>query len=561
MADLPLFLTFPRVIRHITHVGSDLPPDEAVTLDAPGPELRAALTAAAAGDSAPARALLTASREQADWAARSTLVGRLADHAHLNRGWLDAWLAAEPDDRDACLVKALLTIIDAWEIRTAARAEDVSREQFQAFHSLLGDAIPAIEKAARLNPADPVPWQIALDHARGLQAPRHVFDSYLMEVMDRAPDHYPSHASALQYLCEKWFGSHEEMFDFAESAAERAEPGSLLNALPLEAVTEYRLENRKSEAKGPIPPARIRSAIDRAVELSAHHPVGDVAAAGFRNHLALALIESGRDEEALEAFRGIGVHARRYPWGYTADDPLESFLSLRKGLRVNIAKRIPFFSRPAEPAPPAPAAPAVHSLALCAAPLKTVREAALLTGVTLRALAVPEGTLLEHVPSADTTRKRRGLRDALLGEPSVTRAVDTMTDGEKWPALLLQRADERATVTLYRNGGVVASHTWDVTAPAPGLDDARHAAEVFAAAFDVADARPLAGLLRSPGNGPGRLVEFCAALGLRPLPAGFGEQAEVLEGLPGAVLLKRQSFFGAVKETFAEDDDGLMPNG
>jgi hypothetical protein len=564
MADLPLLLTFPRVIRHLAHVGADLPPDEAVALDAPGPVLGAALAAAAGGDFAPARALLAASREQADWAERSRLVRTLSDHALLNRGWLDSWLDVEPDDGDAWLVKARLMVDDAWAIRTGARAEHVSKEQFQAFHSLLGDAIPVIEKAARLNPADPVPWQIALTHACGLQAPRHVFDSYLMEVMDRAPDHYPSHGAALQYLCAKWFGSHEEMFDFAEGVAERAEPGSLLHALPLEAVTEYRLANETSEAKGPVPPARIRSAIDRAVELSARYPVGDAAAAGFRNHLALALIESGRDGEALEAFRGIGVHARRFPWCYTADDPLESFLTLRKGLRVNIAKRIPFFSRPtgtARPAAEAPAAePAVRSLALCAAPLRTVRESALLTGVTLRALAVPEGTLLEHVPSADSTRKRRGLRDTLLGEPSLTRAVDTMTEGEKWPALLLQRVEDRATATLYRDGDVVASHTWDLSAPAPGLEDARQTAEVFASAFGVADARPLAGLLRSPAGGPDRLVEFCAALGLRALPEGFGKRTEALDGLPGAVLLRRQSFFGAVKETFRDDDEGLMPN-
>ena len=355
MADLPLFLTFPRVIRHLPHVGSDLPPDEAVTLDAPDPALRAAMAAASVGESTPARALLAASREQADWAVRSDLVSRLADHAHLHRDWLDAWLDVEPDDPDAWLVKARLTVIEAWAIRTAARTKDVSKEQTQAFHTLLGDAIPAIEKAARLTPADPVPWQIALDHARDLQSPRHVFDSYLLEVMDRAPDHYPSHAAALQYLCDKWYGSHEEMFEFAESAAERAEPGSLLHALPLAAVTEYRQQNEKSEAKGSIAPARVQDAIDRAVKLSARHPVGEATAADFRNHLALALIESGRDEEALEAFRGIGVHARTFPWCYSADDPLQSFLSQRKRLQVKLAKRIPFFTRPGhgsqDPAP------------------------------------------------------------------------------------------------------------------------------------------------------------------------------------------------------------------
>jgi hypothetical protein len=345
MVDLPLLVSFPRVIRHLPHVGADLPPDEAVTLDDHGPALAAALAAASDGDFAPARTLLAASREQADWAGRSDLVAGLSAHARRHRGWLDAWFGAQPDDPDAWLVKARLTIIEAGELRTGAGAQHVSKEQSQAFHTLRGDAIAAIEKAAQLSPADPVPWQLALTHARGLQSPRHVFDSYLKQLTDRAPDHYPGHAAALRYLSAKWFGSHEEMFDFAESAAERAAPGSLLGALPLEAVTEYRLQHGTSEANGPIPPARIQRALDRAVELSGRHAAGDVAAAGFRNHLALALIESGRDAEALEAFRGIGVHARSHPWRHTAHDPLASFLSVRKKLRVRIAKRTPFFSR------------------------------------------------------------------------------------------------------------------------------------------------------------------------------------------------------------------------
>lgn len=346
MVDLPLFVSFPRVIRHLPGVGADLPPDEAVTLDAPSPALGAALAAASGGDFGPARALLAASRAQADWEVRSDLVATLSDHAQPHRGWLESWHQAHPDDPDLWPVKARLTLVDAWKTQAAARATDVPKEQPRTFHRLLGDAIPAIEKAARLSPADPVPWQLALDHARALHSPRHVFDTYLREVVDRAPDHYPGHAAALQYLCERWYGSHEEMFDFAERAAERAAPGSLLAALPLEAVTEYRLREETVGAQGPIPAARIRHAVDHAVTLSAGIPVGDAAAAGFRNQLALALLQSGRDEEALEAFRGIGVHARAVPWCHTAGDPLKTFLRLRKELRVKLAGRTPFFARP-----------------------------------------------------------------------------------------------------------------------------------------------------------------------------------------------------------------------
>lgn len=84
----------------------------------------------------------------------------------------------------------------------------------RAFFTLLEDAVPVISAADGLNPTDPVPWEVALTHARGnIQAPRD-----LRRVLGggRRPRlHYGCHATALQYLCDKWYGSHEEMFAFA----------------------------------------------------------------------------------------------------------------------------------------------------------------------------------------------------------------------------------------------------------------------------------------------------------------------------------------------------------
>ena len=55
---LTTLFTIPRVLRHSDAVGADLPPDDAVVLDAPDPSLRAALAAAASGDHTPAAELL-----------------------------------------------------------------------------------------------------------------------------------------------------------------------------------------------------------------------------------------------------------------------------------------------------------------------------------------------------------------------------------------------------------------------------------------------------------------------------------------------------------------------
>ena len=93
----------------------------------------------------------------------------------------------------------------AWE--SPARAE------------LLREVGPLIHAAAEGDPRDPVPWRIALDHARGAHAGHTVFESLWEQAVRRSPHHYGCHVAALQYLSAAWYGSHRECFDFAERAA------------------------------------------------------------------------------------------------------------------------------------------------------------------------------------------------------------------------------------------------------------------------------------------------------------------------------------------------------
>lgn len=271
---LTTLFTIPRVLRHSDAVGADLPPDDAVVLDAPDPSLRAALAAASSGDHTPAAELLAGTREHAQWERRDTCVSRLARASLHHPGWLESWLEESPEDPDAVLVKADQYVYQAWQIRTGARARHVEADQFRAFHAVLRDSVPVISTAAELNPDDPVPWRIALTQARGIQAPREVFDGYLSEANARDPHHEGCHVQALQYLCAKWYGSHEEMFAFAERAAEQAPPGSRLHALPLQAVVEYLIADEETSGPGPYT-ARTEAAVTRAQALSDSYAPGD----------------------------------------------------------------------------------------------------------------------------------------------------------------------------------------------------------------------------------------------------------------------------------------------
>ncbi|WP_328583231.1 hypothetical protein [Streptomyces sp. NBC_00370] len=547
---LRTLITLPRMLRHGSAVGADLPPDTAVVLDPPAPELRGALIAAAAGDHRPARDLLAATRLGGEWERRGSWVPRLAASALHSPGWLDDWLAAEPENPDATLVKADLCVKQAWEIRTAARAKDVAQDQFQAFFALLDDAVPVIGAAAELNPTDPVPWQLALTHATGSQAPREVFDAYWAEAVERAPHHYGCHAAALQYLCDKWHGSHEEMFDFAERAARGALPGSQLHALPLLAAVEYDVVANANVTSGDqrIPRARIEAAIERALKLSAGYPPGDPEAAGVRNQLALMLILAGRHEESLEQFRALGVHATELPWAYFGDARRE-FLDFRTGVRMHVAARIPFFSAP-KPAPRTRGADHTpRSLALVKAPPHKVAEAALICGVPLRIAPAAEGISYVEVAAeaAEAADAAPGGRAALLGEERLTSAADNFTTGERWPALVLRRTADRYGVTLVQRGKTLADHEWDPAAPVPDHATAAATARALAAVYGIDDIRPLTSLLRGSDAPDRRQSGLVAALGLPPLPAAFGERDEVLTEVPGAQVLARHGFFAGLR--------------
>ncbi|SPE62023.1 hypothetical protein SNS2_4345 [Streptomyces netropsis] len=548
-------ITYPRMVRHASALSVGLPPDEAVVVDAPDAPLRTAFAAAASGDFGAARELLAATRHDMQWERRDGCVSDLASFALHNPGWLDAWLSEAPEDPDAMLVKADLCIRQAWEIRSSARADEVSEDRFRGFFALLEDAVPVIGAAIELNPADPVPWRVALTHARGCQAPREIFDSYWEEATARSPHHFGCHATALQYLCDKWYGSHEEMFAFAERAADEALPPSKLRSLPLQAAVEYVIV-ASAVADGPIDPARIDAAIQRALDMVAHYEAGDPEVADVRNHLALMLANSGRWAESLEQFRAIGVHATRFPWAYVGD-PRQEFLEYRTGVRMQVAGTTPLFGRPPQPAPAAVPAPAGEpypaaehcSLAVVSATLDTVAEASP-TGPPLRMATAANGwhTLVETALHPDPAR-----RGSLHTRDRLVTAAGTFTTRERWPALILHRSGDRHGFTLVHQGKRRAEHQWDPAAPVPGLDEVTATAQAVATVYDIADIRPLIALLRGSDDAARRQADLVAALRMPPLPAAFGTRAEVLTELPDARVLARPGAMADWEKATAAD--------
>ncbi|MDX2297607.1 MULTISPECIES: hypothetical protein [Streptomyces] len=322
-----------RSARHAPRLAVGLTPDDDVLLDAPDDRLAPALVAAALGDPEPAAKLLATTRDAGDWEDRDRYVGRLATFAYSRGEWLDRWRAVAPRDPDALLVSAQLAVRRAWE--SPARAE-----RLRELDPLLR---PLAEEAGR----DPVPWRLALDHARGAHAGHAVFERLWEQALLRSPHHYGCHVAALKYLSAQWYGSHRAAFDFAEQAADDAAPGSLVRALPVRAAYEGLRPlpgSGRAPAAGPaVDGERVDRAADRGRALSAEFAAGDPWPAEVRNLLAYVLVERGRWEEALAEFGRTGPYATSFPWAVGGHDPLRRFLATRDRTRAELALRTPLW--------------------------------------------------------------------------------------------------------------------------------------------------------------------------------------------------------------------------
>jgi hypothetical protein len=298
-----------------------LVPDDQVSADEVlDPGLASAIAAAASGHWQPAAALFADVRR--NWDLRADYARRLAKATTKDDGWLHAWRASTPRGADAAAVYAEWLVAVAWEVRTAKRAAQVSSDQFATFHRILGDAQDAALQASSLAPDDPTPWVTLLTICRGLEHDAAHFESALSQLTTRAPDHRKGHEEALQYLCKKWFGSHEQMFDFARKAAAVAPS---LRALPLIGAVEYWMDEDTSMFKT----AEMQAAADAVLRdwLDGEGSASPTAITD-RSLVATAYTFGGRGAAAVKQFRILGSRADSWVWQYFGDPP-KKFLQVR----------------------------------------------------------------------------------------------------------------------------------------------------------------------------------------------------------------------------------------
>ena len=168
------------------------------------------------------------------WSDRSFLADLFGPFCHAQA--LADWARNEPQAALPRLLRGCHAIGAAWKAR--GHGQKVTKEGGQLFHTHLREAEVELRAAAALDPADPSPYAFLITVARGLNQGHAAAQQWFAEAKARDPEHQGAHRAMLAFLCEKWHGSHDQMFAFARQAAAGCRRGSTLPQLVILAHLE-----------------------------------------------------------------------------------------------------------------------------------------------------------------------------------------------------------------------------------------------------------------------------------------------------------------------------------
>jgi hypothetical protein len=299
--------------------------------------LRHARDRARAGDWIAARDVVAAAGT--DWELRSRRIGVLCEAAAQNDAWLYHWLQSAPDDPAAVTIYAATLATRAGDARGDAPASRTSPEQFRAFAELSDAAAAASRRAMALaGPDDPTPYVELLGaaYADG-QVDTPEFRELLAEAKRRDPYNFDLHLTVVSLFCQKWFGSHEQMFAAAREVAAAAPPGANVVMVPFLAhfefaMREYGWDQRTPESlaacSGHFQRPEVQGELDSwAAKWRAGVPRPGRAVT-CRHWLALAYFLSGRRAETKAVLDEIGPYlGSTIAWAYFFPSTEAGFLT------------------------------------------------------------------------------------------------------------------------------------------------------------------------------------------------------------------------------------------
>ena len=135
---------------------------------------------------------------------------------------VSSWVSSEPSSHIALTARGFLYAGRAWKARGSGWSNEVTAGGRRDFERFLTLARADFEKARSLQPRDPNPSAGLMLVGLGTGASRASMERDYRMALSAAPGHYGARNTMLQYLKPKWFGSEEEMLDFAFSCTREA---------------------------------------------------------------------------------------------------------------------------------------------------------------------------------------------------------------------------------------------------------------------------------------------------------------------------------------------------
>ncbi|MFY1636266.1 hypothetical protein ACN27F_23840 [Solwaraspora sp. WMMB335] len=294
--------------------------------------------ATAHGELADLRAIMPAG----DWVALRTLADSQPPAARTELVWYASSLPgatvlaqrqvdADPTDGLAAALLGSCLIAAAWQVRTSARAQHVSREQFREFHRVLRGAERMLIDAVAYQPADPALWVCRLITARGLQLGQAEARRRYDRLAECDPHHLPGQLTYLQQICPKWGGSFDEMHSFAREAMLAAPDGAAQGSLVAQAYVEHLLDLAAKQRDDYRKDPRVRAELGEAAARSVLHPAFDQQYGWINAVSRFALVFSLLGDHAAAAphFAAVGNLVSEDVWGYFGD-PVQTFDEFRR---------------------------------------------------------------------------------------------------------------------------------------------------------------------------------------------------------------------------------------
>ena len=129
------------------------------------------------------------------------------------------WKTHNPDSYLAYYKEGAFYVDYAWDARGSGFANTVTEENWKIFRERLSIAEKSLTRAYELNPDDPAVPVEMMRVAIGLRYSREEMEKWFENAVQAEPTYYRAYRTKLHYLKPIWYGSNEEMLEFARDCA------------------------------------------------------------------------------------------------------------------------------------------------------------------------------------------------------------------------------------------------------------------------------------------------------------------------------------------------------